>query len=591
MSKYDQLKKKTDEAFAGARREIDNMHRLAEESYRVADLAHNAGEIITDLDRQFAVATKLQGKDIAFLFVATALQCTKWMLMPEFDFNFDKGSGSKSPRFTKKEEPPSTPQEPQEQPTELKKESHYTWQQLLLSPAPYLCDTTTLSESTALGDDPLLGWVFGTLNILSRTVTLRDMKTYNVALDHGEDKLPSFMLGSDALQVLPEPTVSIPDMLIDCYATFQEDHKRLIAAVAKQAARQFANSPEKFGIAVKFFADHKPDEVADDLRNLMKWCKSKKDTFGERRQARKEAKGKEKPQKTHHFGEYTEKITDIYDTAQSFADGATDTIGKAESYLDSIEGTDSAKSLLDKAKSAIAKAKECLSKPSDMFTDFAEASEPLIDTAQKMISSSREHLAEAREYIKQAGGALNILSVVGTPIDDLFSTADGFLGDTAHIAGSVSDLLSDPRQLLTKMETFLEKGWNDFSSNELAKTIAKDIAILGLQVGISILINELIRAIHRLCYDEAIDGDPQMYEVRTRKILSYSNAIASGSNIIYVILSKNVKKLDIGGIAVTIYRIVSDHRFIQDLKREFLSKQWYNIVMGDEEFYRPLEGN
>ena len=80
-----------------------------------------------------------------------------------------------------------------------------------------------------------------------------------------------------------------------------------------------------------------------------------------------------------------------------------------------------------------------------------------------------------------------------------------------------------------------------------------------------------------------------MYEVRTRKILSYSNVIASGSNILYVAMSKNINKLDIGGMAVTIYRIVTDHRFIQDLKHEFLSKQWYDIVMGDDSIYDFLK--
>ena len=59
MSKYDQLKKKKADAFAGAKKEIGNTHLLAAESRRVANIAHNAGEIITDLDRQFAAATKL----------------------------------------------------------------------------------------------------------------------------------------------------------------------------------------------------------------------------------------------------------------------------------------------------------------------------------------------------------------------------------------------------------------------------------------------------------------------------------------------------------------------------------------------------
>ena len=72
-----------------------------------------------------------------------------------------------------------------------------------------------------------------------------------------------------------------------------------------------------------------------------------------------------------------------------------------------------------------------------------------------------------------------------------------------------------------------------------------------------------------------------LYEVKTRKILGYSNAIASGSNILYVALSRDIQKMDIGGILVTIYRLITDYKFIKSIKKEFLEKQWYDIVMGD----------
>lgn len=608
MSKYDQLKKKENDAFAGAKKEIGHMHLLAEESRRVANVAHNAGEIITDLDRQFAAATKLNGKDIAFLFLATALQCTKWMLMPEFDFNFNAngGGGNKTPRFTAEEEPPELPQDEPKQP---KKEEHYTWQQILLSPPPYLCDTSAIPEPetplnkllknpdedddiSVWGNHPLFGWVFGTLNILSRTVTLRDMRTYDVALDRESTKLPYFLLSRDELQVIPEQSIPIPQMLSDCYATFQEDPKRLFAAVAKQATRQFANSPESFGVAVPLLCEHSPDEIADDLRNAARWGKGKKDAWDERRREPKERKDNrtdEKTPKQHYFGEYTSKAFSAYEGAQAVAGSASEKIEKAQSYLGSFEGADSANTLLDKAREAIAKAQEYMSKPMEIFEEYTAVPMEYLDKTQNAIYSSRQYISEARGYIKQACGIVGIISVDDGPLGKLFDEADNLLDGTSNIADTIQELLTNPQSLLTKIEELAEKGWNSFSSNELAKTIAKDIAILGLQLGISILINALIRALHTLCYNEAEDGDPQMYEVRTRKILSYSNVIASGSNIIYVALSKNIKKLDIGGIAVTIYRVVTDHRFIQDLKREFLSKQWYDIVMGDDEIYSFLE--
>ena len=85
--------------------------------------------------------------------------------------------------------------------------------------------------------------------------------------------------------------------------------------------------------------------------------------------------------------------------------------------------------------------------------------------------------------------------------------------------------------------------------------------------------------IHRLFYDESIDLSEKYYEVRTRKVLSYSNVMASSSNLIYVALSEDVSKLDVGGLAVTLYRLVSDSRFISQVKREFLEKEFYNAAL------------
>ena len=82
----------------------------------------------------------------------------------------------------------------------------------------------------------------------------------------------------------------------------------------------------------------------------------------------------------------------------------------------------------------------------------------------------------------------------------------------------------------------------------------------------------------------------------------YSNLIASSSNIIAVsagtaagVLSENsdmVKKslsyMDIGGYLVTIKRLISDTKFIYEVKKEFLKNQWYDAVIGDSSFYSDL---
>lgn len=99
-----------------------------------------------------------------------------------------------------------------------------------------------------------------------------------------------------------------------------------------------------------------------------------------------------------------------------------------------------------------------------------------------------------------------------------------------------------------------------------------DTASVGTEIGLSIAINTIISIVHRLFCDEAVD-DLKLYKVRTRKIILYSNTIASVSNVIAAAINKNPKVLDVGGLLVTITRLFSDIRFITRVKQEFVESQ------------------
>ena len=115
-----------------------------------------------------------------------------------------------------------------------------------------------------------------------------------------------------------------------------------------------------------------------------------------------------------------------------------------------------------------------------------------------------------------------------------------------------------------------------------------NVVTVGKQVGYSILINTLIYMIHGLFYDESVEYSREIYEVRTRKILSYSNVIASTSNLIYVGLNMSVgnegalKNLDLGGLMVTLYRVVTDAEFIRKIKAEFIENEFFSMIKGSE---------
>lgn len=104
-------------------------------------------------------------------------------------------------------------------------------------------------------------------------------------------------------------------------------------------------------------------------------------------------------------------------------------------------------------------------------------------------------------------------------------------------------------------------------------------------VALSMLVNTVISYIHTLFYNPSVDGSRDMYEVRTRRLVTYANVIASSSNIVAVAVQSmcgntcSLKNLDVGGLLVTFYRLFTDSRYINQLKMEFLSKKFFDLTM------------
>lgn len=127
-------------------------------------------------------------------------------------------------------------------------------------------------------------------------------------------------------------------------------------------------------------------------------------------------------------------------------------------------------------------------------------------------------------------------------------------------------------------------------NNDFAKTLVTrfnvDMYSVMRSAALSTMINYIVMFVHSLFYIESEGVSREMHAVRTRKILSYSNILASTSNIIYVAVNGYLgnagalKKLDVGGLLVTIHRMVSDYRYVAQIKKEFLEKKFHKIVMG-----------
>ena len=163
--------------------------------------------------------------------------------------------------------------------------------------------------------------------------------------------------------------------------------------------------------------------------------------------------------------------------------------------------------------------------------------------------------------------------------EDWLRLPAGIFAEFVHLKSDDFTKLGLPVPIL---EVFSESLAGDlYKSQYDSLCLLKDLAIVGKQAGFSILINMIIGLVHGLLYNPEKDGDRKLYEVRTRKILSISNALASVGNIAYAVGTDDWRKLDVGGIMVTLYRLFTDVRFITKVKKDFIESEM-DKVLADE---------
>ncbi len=125
--------------------------------------------------------------------------------------------------------------------------------------------------------------------------------------------------------------------------------------------------------------------------------------------------------------------------------------------------------------------------------------------------------------------------------------------------------------------------------DKLTKYISTgDIIKVGASASLAELINTLIGILHTLMYDPTSSTSKDLYSVRTRKIILYSNVIATSSNVIWVggnMIAGDktaIRQLDIGGLMVTIKHLMTDTAYIQKIKEEFVFGSFDKLIQGDD---------
>lgn len=164
---------------------------------------------------------------------------------------------------------------------------------------------------------------------------------------------------------------------------------------------------------------------------------------------------------------------------------------------------------------------------------------------------------------------------------DYLNLPAAIFAQAQHLQSDKYTKLGLPIPILSSInEDFARKFYRKRENNYNALCLERDLKAIGVSFAISKMFDMIISLVHGLFRTE--DEDEKLYEVRTRKILLYSNSIASASTIVNACITSNPKNLDIGGLLNTVTHLFMDTKFIQQIKHEFLEKEFYNIVMGEE---------
>lgn len=139
------------------------------------------------------------------------------------------------------------------------------------------------------------------------------------------------------------------------------------------------------------------------------------------------------------------------------------------------------------------------------------------------------------------------------------------LKEHIHLKSDVRTKESLPLPLISVYDADLARKLSSYGFD------VQNMKTVGRQAALSIFINWVIAALHRLCKPN--DEDEQLYTAKTKKVLLVSNIAATSSNLIYSIVTKNYKKTDIGGSFVTIYQTLSSCKYISDLCIEFRNQR------------------
>ena len=212
---------------------------------------------LDEINKLFSRKTSIVNKtDLSFLAIATALQVAKSLVFPyvaeKFDYGKSFDSSNRLDHNDRSIEKAHREANNKFRDDNSKKYGTGHWINLLYQTVPY--DITKGSKDLGinmggkyhrmytLGHDPILGWVFGTANILTDCITFNNFHTNRISRVDP-------ITGKNKMIITPE-IVPIGKMFSECYQAVRADYLNLPAALFAQAQHLKSDEFTKLGLPV-----------------------------------------------------------------------------------------------------------------------------------------------------------------------------------------------------------------------------------------------------------------------------------------------------------------------------------------------------
>lgn len=212
---------------------------------------------LDEINKAFSQKTSIINKsDLAFLMLATALQVAKTLIFPYITERFDYGKNFDPDKRLNHND--KSIEKAHQEANDRFRDKHIDkhgagyWVNILYQTVPY--DITKGSKDIGinmggryhrmytLGHDPILGWIFGTANILTDCITFNSFQTNRISrIDP--------LTGAKKMHITPE-IVLIGSMFSECYDMVQADYLNLPAALFAQAQHLKSDEFTKLGLPV-----------------------------------------------------------------------------------------------------------------------------------------------------------------------------------------------------------------------------------------------------------------------------------------------------------------------------------------------------